>query len=243
MTHFKAALLAGATAMWAMTAQAAVLQFATSSSDSLYWTGSLFNAGTNGVSTASSSAFVSTIGSQAGNVPTAFLRIGNGNGVATTGLRTGGQCYSGTTCFRTTADTTISYAFAQPISYLGVNGVQNILTFTLARNSEIVFTTNRTGTVTGISISWAFSATDLRSPTSDVFKFGSYAPGSTNDFTVTYSFPQFTANANGIANGFQAVGSGTFASDPLPTIPEAPSAALLIAGLASVAYASRRRGA
>lgn len=246
MVNLKAALVATAAMLAGTNAFAVpVFQFATSASDALSWNGSIFNAGvlTPTPTTSSSSAFVSTIGTTSGTVPTAFLTIGGGAGVTTTGLLTSG-CFGGVSrCFQTTADTTISYKFATPTNYLGVGGVQNIFSYVVTAGSQISFTTNRVGTVTGITIAWTFSDTDLLSPTSDVYKFGDYGANSPNELSVTYSFPQFSINSGGIANGFQAVGSGTFASNPLPAVPEAPSAALLVAGLATVAFVSRRRAA
>lgn len=172
------------------------------------------------------------------------MQIGGGSGVAVGALQlaSSNACLNGATygCFFTTAATTLSYTFSSPVDIDGVY-VTNLATITLAAGVEIDVNKQGRGANYTVSIDWEKQYSDITGFSSDLFKFTNFSQ--ITNLIVGFTLTSVTPNGAGIASGFSATGSSSFSSDPLPTVPEAPSAALLVIGMTAVAMGARRRSA
>ena len=173
----------------------------------------------------------------------AYELINGGAGVATTDEAT--QSPDGTTDTQVINSAfTISYALATPIKSGNVF-LSNLLTATITPEKS---GGSLAGTDGGSAATYSASTNTknfyLVTFTSDFLKF---TTGST--FSVSLAFnsvtPQFTLDeAGAFVSSFTADLVGSFAASPVPTaIPEVPSAALLIIGMAAVGVGARRRAA
>jgi hypothetical protein len=127
---------------------------------------------------------------------------------------------------------TLTYLFTTPEKIDNVY-VTNLLTVTVGAGTVFDYLD------TSQTAFWNFSlhAGNNVTFTSDILNFANVV-----DEAVTFSFSDVAVNngVNGLG-GFDAQGSGNFSSNPLPSVPEPASLALLIAGMTAVGVSSRRR--
>jgi len=208
------------------------ITFAGVGSDPTKWTGTsssgLFNI--NGGSTVpgvGADAFLTTfeIYDPAGDTlltENVYVQFNGGAGVATSGVTHSGSNYS----FTLSSALTVSYEFATPTNILG-SYVTDLLSVTFAAGT----------TVTDTAGFLDFSASGVSNVfTSDLFRF----VGST-DQEAAFITSHVTVSTSGATTTLTSNESGNFSADPYPNIPEAPSAVLLVVGMAAVAVGARRR--
>jgi hypothetical protein len=168
--------------------------------------------------------------------------INGGAGVSTSAVATQDANYNDSISINSAF--TISYLLATPVN-VGGQMLSNLLTATI---TPVTSGATLAGTDGGTSATYSAS-TNIHnlytvSFSSSFLNFGS---GVGNSYSVSLAFnsvtPGFNLSGSDIAS-FVADLVGTFAANPVPTsIPEVPSAALLIIGMAAVGVASRRRAA
>jgi hypothetical protein len=170
---------------------------------------------------------------------TAYEKINNGLGVTTTAAGTSdgvNDSQSINSVF------SISYTLATPINVGGML-LSNLLTATVTPNTA---SASITGTDGGSSATLSASTNNKNvytvSFTSDFLKF---QPSTSYSISLAFNSvtPDFELD-NSFISSFVADLVGSFAANPAPTsIPEVPSAALLIIGMAAVGVSARRRAA
>jgi len=141
---------------------------------------------------------------------------------------------------------TISYKLATPVMSGGVT-LSNLLTITIVPDAVgdagmvLVGQNGGTGATSTTSVPTTPAADYTETFTSDFLNFAINDP-----ITASYSLsslnPMMLIGADGFLNSFTADDSGTFSSSLAPLlVPEPGSLAILAAGLAGLAFVSRRR--
>jgi hypothetical protein len=152
--------------------------------------------------------------------------INGGSGVTVTNATD-----NGTQTFLTLGAFTLSYDFSTPTRIANVY-VTNLLTLTVGAGALVSVNddpNNQFGTLSLNGSSLTF--------TSDILNFTNVIAES---LSFSFSSVGDTSGNNGL-NGFEIAGDGNFSSNPLPTVPEPASLALLVVGMTVVGVASRRR--
>jgi hypothetical protein len=154
--------------------------------------------------------------------------INGGSGVTVTSATD-----NGTTTNLTLGAFTLSYDFSTPTK-IGNVYVTNLLTLTVGAGALVTVNDdpgNQFATLALNGSSLTF--------TSDILNFSTVIAES-----LSFSFSS-VGDVNGVngLGGFEINGDGNFSSNPLPTVPEPASLALLVVGMTAVGVASRRRRA
>jgi hypothetical protein len=154
--------------------------------------------------------------------------INGGSGVTVTSATD-----NGTTTNLTLGAFTLSYDFSTPTK-IGNVYVTNLLTLTVGAGALVTVNDdpgNQFATLALNGSSLIF--------TSDILNFTHVVAES-----LSFSFSS-VGDVNGVngLGGFEINGDGNFSSNPLPTVPEPASLALLVVGMTAVGVASRRRRA
>jgi hypothetical protein len=231
MSVFKCAAAVALIAPMAMTSVAhagALTKFATTTEEDFTYTSgtSNFNV-TGGGSLAEFLQTSASLSGLAGYSANVLEEINGGAGVTVTSATD-----NGTTTNLVLGAFTLSYDFATPTKIDNVY-VTNLLTLTIGAGTAV--------TVFDNGVQTAFMSLNGNSLvfTSDILNFTNVVAES---LAFSFSSVADTNNSNGLA-GFEVNGSGSFSSNPLPTVPEPASLALLVVGMTAVGVASRRRRA
>jgi hypothetical protein len=168
----------------------------------------------------------------------AYELINGGAGVSTT---TPDVNVGGYNIQQISAPFSISYTLATPIVSGGVS-LSNLLTATITPASQQVLIGGQNGN-NAATLSASSGTNYVVTFTTDFLKF---TAGSTYSLSFAFNslLPGVSDGSDGFLNSFTADLVNSFSANPAPTsIPEVPSAALLIIGMAAVGVSARRRAA